>query len=391
MDLKKLNNKIKIINNELPVEIFCKKKIKNYYIRGQVIEQRIIINEPNSYKHSGEAIYRIYLFVLVNEEYQREWIEPLINSHIKDNLQQSKVSFTPEKFPTIHVNLTEMGFYFGIFFGNTEKEFLKKMNIIDLNSLCIDDERPGGYEFERDFDEDPVSTINNPPIYIDYVDVNLNEKDPFILNSIQKQKNIILLDIDILIDKAISKEKTYYIPQTITHIGNKFYFSFTRYHTPSESLQSFPHSLFNTIYYNCKFQLMDKQDYEQLLAKIGYLCFTWHKFNNINSEFISVLNNLRQDRNNNYNVLKNFCYKFYDNLIESLLFKNEISQCQFCGDYFKYRKGKIFCSLKSEGKDCGTKARNKRFYKDHKETILPKARKVTKELRAWYKEMGNKK
>jgi len=372
MDLKKLNSKLKIINNELPVEIFCKKKIKNYYVRGQVIEQRITISNPNSYEHAGEAVYRIFLFVLANKEYQRKWIEPLINTHIKDNLPQSKVIFTPEKYPTLHVNLTEMGFYFGIFFGNTEKEFLKKMNIIDLNSLCIDDERPGGYEFERDFDEDPVNTKNNPSIYIDYADINLDKKDPYILDSIQKNKSIILLDIDILIDRVTSNEITDSIPEIISNEGGNFYLSFTRHHTPGELLQSLPHSLFYTIYYNCNFQLMNKLEYEQILTKIGYLCFTWRKYNNINSEFLSVLNSLRKVRNSNYNVFKKFCFKFYDNLIKLLLLKKAINQCQFCGDYFNYIKGKKYCSLKSEGEDCGTKARNKRFYEKHKKKSCQK-------------------
>lgn len=391
MNLNKLNSKIKIINDELPVEVFCKKKIKNYYVRGQVIERKISIWEPNSYGTLGDAIYRLYLFVLVNKEYQRKCIEPLINTHIKDNLPQSKAYFSPTIFPTIHVNLTEMGFYFGIFFGNTEKEFLKKMNIIDLNYLCIDDERPGGWEFERDFEDDPVNTKNNPSIYIDYADINLDKKDPYILDSIRKNKSIILLDMDIVIDRVTSKEITNSIPEIISYAGGNFYLSLSRHHTPSELLQSLPHSLFNTIYYNCNFQLMNKLEYEQILTKIGYLCFTWRKYNNINSEFLSALNSLKKYRNNNYNIFKNFCFKFYDNLIESLLLKNEINRCQFCGDYFKYLKGKKYCSLKSEGKDCGKRARNKRFYKDHKETILPNARKVTRELRKWYKEMGIKK
>ncbi|MBA7580075.1 hypothetical protein ES708_21961 [subsurface metagenome] len=391
MNLNKLNSKVKIINDELPVEVFCKKKIKNYYVRGQVIEQKISIWEPNPYKRLGDAIYRLYLFVLVNKEYQRKCIEPLINTHIKDNLPQSKAYFSPIIFPTIHVNLTEMGFYFGIFFGNTEKEFLKKMNIIDLNYLCIDDERPGGWEFERDFEDDPVNTKNNPSIYIDYADINLDKKDPYILDSIRKNKSIILLDMDIVIDRVTSKEITNSIPEIISYAGGNFYLSLSRHHTPGELLQTLPHLLFNTIYNNCNFQLMNKLEYEQILTKIGYLCYAWHKFNNINSEFLSALNSLKKYRNNNYNIFKNFCFKFYDNLIESLLLKNEINRCQFCGDYFKYLKGKKYCSLKSEGKDCGKRARNKRFYKDHKETILPNARKVTRELRQWYKEKGIKK
>ena len=75
-----------------------------------------------------------------------------------------------------------------------------------------------------------------------------------------------------------------------------------------------------------------------------------------------------------------------------LAYKNqEVTQCQFCGRYIDYVKNKRFCSLASEKRDCGKRARNKRHYAKHRDKILPKAIRTNKELRAFYKEKGVKK
>jgi len=68
-----------------------------------------------------------------------------------------------------------------------------------------------------------------------------------------------------------------------------------------------------------------------------------------------------------------------------------IGRCDYCDDYFHYVRGKKYCCFADEGKDCGKSARNRRFYSKHKEKILPKARKTTQELRAFYREKGVKK
>ncbi len=85
---------------------------------------------------------------------------------------------------------------------------------------------------------------------------------------------------------------------------------------------------------------------------------------------------------------------FMQNVMESLFKKAEKDKqairCEYCNEIIDYVKGKKYCSLKSEGRDCGKKARNERFYTKNRDKILPKARKVTKELRAFYKEKGVK-
>ena len=79
-----------------------------------------------------------------------------------------------------------------------------------------------------------------------------------------------------------------------------------------------------------------------------------------------------------------------DNLITDLKDNKKIGQCESCGKVFKYVKGKKYCS-KDDGTNCGKKMRNKRFYQKHRDEILPKARKSTKDYRDYYKKIGVKK
>ena len=68
-----------------------------------------------------------------------------------------------------------------------------------------------------------------------------------------------------------------------------------------------------------------------------------------------------------------------------------VSECQRCGNVFKFSKTKKYCSIAQNGQDCAKIARNRRFYYKHRDEILPKAQINTKELRAFYKERGIKK
>lgn len=103
------------------------------------------------------------------------------------------------------------------------------------------------------------------------------------------------------------------------------------------------------------------------------------------------LNQLCKQLPKDRDITSDFLQSILNSLTEDLLQNKVILQCEFCGDFFKYIRGKKYCSFKSEGKGCGKKARNKRYYEKHKSEILPKARKSTKELRAFYKKMGVKK
>lgn len=88
----------------------------------------------------------------------------------------------------------------------------------------------------------------------------------------------------------------------------------------------------------------------------------------------------------NYGSMKDslelFLIKMYESFGDALIEKKELSKCAFCGNYFLFLKGKKYCTLRSEGKDCGTPARNKRYYTKHKAKILPRARTYARKYRA---------
>lgn len=91
------------------------------------------------------------------------------------------------------------------------------------------------------------------------------------------------------------------------------------------------------------------------------------------------------------NALELFLIKMLESFGDELIEKRLLSKCSLCGNYFKFLKGKKYCSLRNDGRDCGKKVRNKRHYKKHRKKILRKARQTTRELRAFYKEKGVKK
>lgn len=90
-------------------------------------------------------------------------------------------------------------------------------------------------------------------------------------------------------------------------------------------------------------------------------------------------------------ALEIFLICFYNGFGNELCKDKILARCHFCNDYIKYKKGKKYCSLLIEGKDCGKKARNKRYYEKIGKKNLEKYRKSTKELREFYREKGIKK
>lgn len=90
-------------------------------------------------------------------------------------------------------------------------------------------------------------------------------------------------------------------------------------------------------------------------------------------------------------ALKYFMQDIINSFVERLTEDKVAMRCQHCDIVIDYVEGKKFCSIKAEGRDCGKSARNKRYYSTTGQKRLPKYRKATKELRAFYKEKGIKK
>jgi hypothetical protein len=91
------------------------------------------------------------------------------------------------------------------------------------------------------------------------------------------------------------------------------------------------------------------------------------------------------------NGLGIFLNKIYRSYSDELVRQKLFIKCAYCGQLAEYLKGKKYCSLSSDGRDCGKSARNRRYYATTGQKRLPKYRKTTKELRAFYKEKGVKK
>jgi len=136
---------------------------------------------------------------------------------------------------------------------------------------------------------------------------------------------------------------------------------------------------------------MSQNRFLALIRKVRVISETYQRTKTIQRSDCGKLSQLSQKLPNGNDITSDFLQSVFSSLIEDLLKNELISQCQHCGDFFKHIREKKYCSFKSEGKNCGKSARNKRYYEKHKDEILPKARKSTKELKAFYKKMGVKK
>ena len=94
---------------------------------------------------------------------------------------------------------------------------------------------------------------------------------------------------------------------------------------------------------------------------------------------------------NPISALEKLLIDFYISFSEKLIKDNLLIKCGFCGDFIMFKKGKKYCSLSTENKDCGKKARIKRYYEKAGKNNLDLYRKRTKDLRQFYKKRGIKK
>ena len=90
-------------------------------------------------------------------------------------------------------------------------------------------------------------------------------------------------------------------------------------------------------------------------------------------------------------ALEDFLKDCYDGFTEELHKKGLLTRCGCCGAFIPFIKNKKYCSLLNEGRDCGKKARNQKYYSTRGKSRLPMYRRKTRALRKYYKEKGIKK
>lgn len=320
-----------------PVEIFCPQKLKGYFLRGQVVELSDNIYDKSLPEGYGYAVYHFGIFALVNDAYFKN-VEP----------DAEDASYSA----------------LGIFSGKTKAEFSK---------MARDAER------------------KNTPIEIAIKDIAPQET-PYLSNSIRNGKEAIVVKFDINLDRVTNPKNN----KLISNYPKRIY-QLPAYHLAAKSeyreddTARFFEDLFNILYFNFDYNFTDKREYHRLLNEIADLGYEWIENKSVPKQYIEKLNKFYSTIKDRSLPFYDFCYKFFDDLLDELKDKQKITQCSFCGNIFPFHKSRKYCTLQTEGKDCGKPARNRRFYIRHREEILPKARKTTRGLRALYRQKGIKK
>lgn len=217
------------------------------------------------------------------------------------------------------------------------------------------------------------------PVSVKIEDLEIKES-PYIKKSIKEKKDIILLDMDIILDnienyeksidiESIYPQKIYSFPAlnysdlweyVINNLKDGSGFLFTGYKL------DFIKNLYDIVCLKLDYRYLSRKDYLIILRDIGNLAWDWIDKKKITKKYLKQLNAVKPEIEVRTCPFTNFCYKFLDELIADLVTQKQISQCQFskCGDFFKYKGNKKYCSIlsKYEDNNCQRQAAEHRRY-----------------------------
>ena len=326
------------------IEIFCNSKYRDYYIRGIVGELSHYVYDEELDETCAAVTYRDAILVLVNDRYQ----ERIKKQRIEDE----------------HT--------FG-FFGNTKIDFLNDERArLEERYPRRDRER-----IQRFFQEHLLEerTYFAPVISLDEADI---KETPYLDESIKAKKDIILLDMDLVLNKIeilSPRSKMIDCAKRIYTIP-AFYFPDIRddYAGQTTPFVNYFKGQFEFSYSDLDYDYLGIQEYYKIIEPVGSLSYEWIKRREVTAPYLRRLNRLNERMGDRTYPLTDFCYKFFDDLVDDLTTQKQIGKCRRCGGFFKLaRRNKKACSLKTEGKDCGKKARDHDYYEEHKDKILAKA------------------
>jgi len=347
MDYNIFKKSIKFKDRNFPVEIFCKEEYKDYYIRGQVIDLSSL--DYPLLTRGSFSIYHLIVFVLVHKEY----------------IEKSNGSLV--YLTTIHNS------EFCTFAYNTRKDF-------ELFQKMGEDNAKNDKLYSGNF-----KGINkNPIISIELEDVPIVE-NRYLDESIKSGKKIILIDLSIHLYKKYlwdefppslqdNKEAfDYYNSNCSTRIHSLCgYHLVYREKSSEKSVYNWFDNLYEKIYWKLGYHHLKKHIFFKILSLYGRLS---HKKIFSSSEPINITKYIRLLivyaklwQLDDIYPLTRFCNSFFNDLIDDLKNCNMIKECQFCGDFFKYKGNKKYCSVlsKYEDKNCRRQAIEQRRYKKKK-------------------------
>jgi hypothetical protein len=252
---------------------------------------------------------------------------------------------------------------FGLFFASNPQDFAEIQKIQDSMFHPLARQALG------------YKGINSNPIIL----VNQNEvpipDNQYLKDSIESKKDIILLDlyayvnnfeVDLPYDDAPwSEMQVNFISNYLNRIHALcgYQFSNESEYVNNKFIGWLDH-LYEIIYWNFDYKYLEKQKFFDILLNIGELSYQWIKYRRIHSEYLKLLNTFKNkiDIDGDLYPLKKFCYSFFNDLIQNLETTKRIKKCEYCHDYFPYKKNKKYCSIIFEWKNCRKQAQDHRRY-----------------------------
>jgi len=352
---KEIINRIKCDESDR-IEIFCNRQYKGYYVRGNIdsVQDSVSFYDEKSKEYFASVNYLFLIMGLVNDQYQKR---------IK------KWRRSTRSLPREHgIEIWDPP---GTFEWKTQKEYVDERK---RWLLALRREESNSHAYNRHIPEWQEEAFRNESLVIDLDEAGITE-NRYLEESIRAKKDIILLDMDFFVDEIELKpnqrmrdhlNRIYTIPA--------FWLRPRSLRLATEDPYRWFNDLYDILYENFDCLYLEKKKYSRILESIGDLSYEWIQRKTISNRYLKRLNQLNKGIGDRTYPLTNFCYKLFDDLIDDLTTQKQIGKCQLCGDFFKHLRvrEKKFCSLKSEGKNCGKSARNKRYYEKHKDEILQK-------------------
>ena len=348
-----------ILDEEGETEIFCKEKYRGYYIRGTIFDLTDYFCEEGEEKYNASVDYRLAITVLVDASFRATARRQRINK----------------------------GMFLALD-GFTEQEYLEAQRPAFLDYLITG---PRAYPPGSDSTKEALGRhMENKTLVIGLDEANIKESE-YLNESIRAKKDAILLNMDFVVNgieifAPPAKERKYLdriYATTAFHCPNRSYDS------ESDFVELFE-EVFEISYFRLECGYLQKKEYYAILDSIGELSYEWIEENTMSKRYLNKLNRLNKkigDRDRMY-PLSNFCWKFFDDLIDDLTTRKQIIRCPSCRDFFIYQRRqptRKFCTP-SKDKNCRRTYNNRLDHERHAEERKLKARNYQIKKRAEKKE-----
>ncbi len=331
-----------------PIEVFCPQEYPGYYVRGQGLD--FPYECPGVRETDPVVYYQLRLLVLVNDSFD----------NIKFNLGSLRDQYR-----------------FGKIIGRTEREFES------VTSIWVPQVYPAG---NKEFKQEklPVS------LTIDLKNIGLIENE-YLKGRLQEKPDIIFVNL-VMVPTVEVDPVTRHARNTCPEFSYPFvacYFDSAHY--MKDEVRAWFGHLYDTFCFELDYKGISKKEFFRLLDMVGTFSHWAIWGEKIISDYIRQLYEFFASVSDSQDPLVSFCFSFLDDLLDDLYRKKIIGRCASCGNAFIFDKKKKYCSLLSEGKNCGKSARNKTYYQRYLNKVKLKKRQGMAEWRSYLKERKVKK